>query len=254
MHSFLSAAAAHPNWIVLAVFVVGCTESLAIIGTLVPAAVVMFSAGALIGTASICIWTTLTAAVLGATLGDALSYELGRSRQTQVRNWGLLRRYGHALARGEAFIRRHGRKSIVLARFTGPLRVFVPLLRGFSSMPRSHFYPINLLSALLWAPAHILPGVLFGASMLVAEAVSARLAVIGLLLVLLVWLAVRVTSLSFRFSMPQLQRLRDTAVARLHGKHSSLARAALAWPGSRWLRWCTRSAGSRRLSGHGPCR
>jgi membrane protein DedA with SNARE-associated domain/membrane-associated phospholipid phosphatase len=228
MQSLMSAAATHPSWIVLAVFLVACAESLAIIGTLVPAAVVMFGAGALIGAGSIEFWTTLTAAILGATLGDALSYELGRSRQTQVRNWRLLRRFAQAIARGEAFIRRHGRKSIVMARFTGPLRAFVPLLVGFSSMPRSHFYPINLVSALLWAPAHILPGVLFGASMVVAEAVSGRLAVIGLLLVLLVWFAVKVTSVSIRFAMPRLQQLRDTAVAHLRGRHSALARAALA--------------------------
>ena len=228
MQSFLSAAAAHPSWIVFAVFLIACAESLAIVGTLVPAAIVMFGAGALIGAGSIGLWTTLTAAVLGATLGDALSYELGRSRQSQIRNWGLLRRYDQALARGEAFIRRHGRKSIVMARFTGPLRAFVPLLVGVSSMPRSRFYPINLVSALLWAPAHILPGVLFGASMLVAEAVSARLVVIGLLLMLLVWVAVKVTSLSIRFAMPRLQQLRDTTVARLQGRRSALARTTLA--------------------------
>ena len=29
-------------------------------------------------------------------------------------------------------------------------------------MPRSRFYTVNVASALLWAPVHILPGVLFG--------------------------------------------------------------------------------------------
>lgn len=228
MQSILSAAAIHPHWIVFAVFLVACAESLAIIGTLVPAAVVMFSAGALIGAGSIGIWSTFTAAVLGATLGDSLSYELGRTRQSQVRNWGLFRRYEQTLARGEEFIRRHGRKSIVLARFTGPLRAFVPLLVGFSSMPRSHFYSVNVVSALLWAPVHILPGVFFGASLLVAEAVSGRLVVITLLLVLLIWFAVKATSLTIRFSIPRLKRLRDTTVARLREQHSALARASLA--------------------------
>ena len=228
MQSFLSAAATHPTWIVLAVFLVACAESLAVVGTLVPATVVMFGVGALIGAGSIGIWPTLTAAVMGATLGDALSYELGRARQAHVRTWGLLQRWEQVMARGEALIRRHGRKSIVIARFAGPLRAFVPLLVGLSHMPRSHFYPANLLSALLWAPAHILPGVFFGASILVAEAVSGRLAVIVLLLILLVWFAVKVTSLSIRFAIPRLQQLRDQAVARLQDRHSVVARVSLA--------------------------
>ncbi|MEO8543784.1 MAG: phosphatase PAP2 family protein [Burkholderiaceae bacterium] len=227
MQSILSAAATHPGWVVIAVFLVACAESLAVIGTLVPATVLLFSAGALIGAGSIGIWSTLTAAVLGATLGDALSYELGRSQQAKLNTWEWLRRRTQLMASSEEFVRRHGRKSIVMARFAGPLRAFVPLLVGLSHMPRGHFYPVNLVSALLWAPAHILPGVFFGASILLAEAVSGRLAVIVLLLGLLVWSAVKLTSLSIRFVLPRLRQLRDGAVARLHGRTSVVARAAL---------------------------
>lgn len=228
MQSILNAAAGHPSGIVFAVFLVACAESLAIVGTLVPATLVMFGAGVLIDAGSVDLWTTLTAAVLGATLGDALSYELGRARQAQVRTWGLLRHWAPTWARGEAFVCRHGRKSIVMARFAGPLRAFVPLLVGLFQMPRGHFYPVNVLSALLWAPAHILPGVLFGASVSVAEAVSGRLAVIVLLLGVLIWVAVKLTSLSILFAVPRLQRLRDRTVARLQGRRSVAARVWLA--------------------------
>jgi membrane-associated phospholipid phosphatase len=50
---------------------------------------------------------------------------------------------------------------------------------------------MNVLSALLWAPAHILPGVIFGASVQVAGAVSFRLVIIIALLVGIVWLSFR---------------------------------------------------------------
>ena len=109
-------------------------------------------------------------------LGDGLSYELGRSREASIRAWPLFRRYRQPLVRGEAFLARHGGKSILLARFAAPVRAFVPLLAGFGHMPRPRFYAVNIFSALLWAPVHILPGVLFGASLHVAEAVSGRLA------------------------------------------------------------------------------
>ena len=126
------------------------------------------------------------------------------------------------------FLRDHGGKSILLARFAAPVRAFVPLLAGFGHMPRSRFYTVNIASALLWAPVHILPGVLFGASLHVAEAVSGRLALIVLLLVALVWAVVWLMTTALRFVVPWAQRLRDATVARSRGRDTLAARATLA--------------------------
>jgi hypothetical protein len=52
---------------------------------------------------------------------------------------------------------------------------------------------MNLFSALLWAPVHILPGVVFGASVQLAGAVSFRLVVVIGLLAAILWLSVRVS-------------------------------------------------------------
>ena len=48
------------------------------------------------------------------------------------------------------------------------VRAFVPLIAGIVQMPARQFYLANILSALVWAPAHVFPGVVFG--MLVALA------------------------------------------------------------------------------------
>jgi hypothetical protein len=77
LHSFLAHISAHPHVVLLTVFLVAFLESVAIIGTVVPAAIVMFTAGALIGTGALDLWTTLGIATLGAIAGDGLSYELG---------------------------------------------------------------------------------------------------------------------------------------------------------------------------------
>ncbi len=81
----------------------------------------------------------------------------------------------------------------MFARFIGPLRAIVPVVAGMLGMPPLRFYAMNVLSALLWAPSHILPGVVFGASVLLAGAVSFRLVVILALLVCIVWLSFRAT-------------------------------------------------------------
>jgi hypothetical protein len=51
---------------------------------------------------------------------------------------------------------------VFLARFTAVVRAFVPLLAGVLKMSTGHFYVANILSALVWAPMHVFPGVLVG--------------------------------------------------------------------------------------------
>lgn len=213
MHAFLDYIAAHPHVALLVVLAVAFLESVALIGTVVPAAAVMFAAGALVGGGALDLWLTLALAVAGAIAGDGLSYELGRAQAGRIRGWRGLHRYGDVLARGEDFVRRHGGKSILFARFIGPLRAVVPLVAGVADLPRTRFYLVNILSACVWAPVHILPGVLFGASMRVAEAVTARLALLLVVLVALLWFAVWLVRIGLRVVLPALRLLRDLTLA-----------------------------------------
>lgn len=229
-HAFdalMALAQGHPGWIVATVCLVAFAESTAIVGTFVPAAVVMFAGGALAGHGAVSLWPVLVAAACGAIAGDALSYELGRAREPQFRRARLFQRHRSAVRKAEAFLARHGTASILLARFTGAVRAFVPLLAGFARMPRWRFYTVNALSAALWSPAHIVPGLVFGASLQLAEAVTARLALLLALLVIVlasaIWLATRALS----WLIPVVGRARD-GLARLAARHGGpVARVAL---------------------------
>jgi membrane protein DedA with SNARE-associated domain/membrane-associated phospholipid phosphatase len=209
LQAFLAHIGAHPHIVLLSVFLVAFLESVAFIGTVVPAAIVMFTAGALIGAGALDLWITLGAATLGAIAGDGLSYELGRAHSHRIKNWGIVRRYADALARAQHFIQRHGGKSILLARFLAPVRATVPVVAGIACLPRVKFYVVNVASAVLWAAVHILPGVLFGASMRVAEAVTARLAVVLIIIAALLWFVVWLVRIGARFVLPELRSLRD---------------------------------------------
>ena len=46
------------------------------------------------------------------------------------------------------------------ARFVPPIRAFVPITAGALGMPPLRFYGVNIPAILVWAPAHVLPGVL----------------------------------------------------------------------------------------------
>ncbi|MCE4547891.1 VTT domain-containing protein [Caballeronia sp. PC1] len=207
IHALLMSFGERPHLVLAVVFAAACTESIAAIGTFVPAGVVMFAAGALIGAGAVDGWIMIGVATLGAIAGDGLSYELGRRYHTQVGAWS--RSHGHEAAwlRGEQFVARHGGKSIVFARFFAPVRAIVPLVVGTARMARAKFYPINVVSALAWAPTHIAPGILFGASASLAEAVSARLAAIFVILALLLWLIVRLVRLMVERGLPMTKRV-----------------------------------------------
>ena len=81
----------HPQLALLVVALVAFAESVAIIGSFVPAAIVMFTAGALVGNGSLDLWQTLFCAAFGAILGDAVSYELGRRQEARIRAWPMFR-------------------------------------------------------------------------------------------------------------------------------------------------------------------
>ena len=228
MHALLTVVGDHPQAALLIVALVALAESLALVGTFVPGAIVMFGAGTLIGNGALNVWETLGAAVLGAAAGDGLSYEMGRRYENRIREWPMFKRHPEAVARGEAFIQKHGGKSVVFARFAGAVRAFVPMLAGFAQMSRARFYAINVGSALLWAPAHILPGVLFGTSLALAEAVSGRLAAMLLLPVVVLWTMTWLVSTVIRISLPAIRRAREAVVKHARGRTSIAARATLA--------------------------
>src|SRR5438876_487068 len=68
--------------------------------------------------------------------------------------------YPRVVAQSEAFFRRRGALAVFFARFVPPIRAFVPITAGALGMPPLRFYAVNLPAVLLWAPAHVLPGVL----------------------------------------------------------------------------------------------
>ena len=156
------------------------------VGLVVPGAVLMIGVGALIGIGVAGFWPILFAAVAGAIVGDGLSFWLGHHYRARVRTLWPFRKHPQWLAIGEDYFRRHGGKSIVFGRFVGPVRPFIPVVAGMLGMRSRVFYVTNILSALLWAPAYLLPGMAFGASMALAGEVAARLVVLLLALAALV--------------------------------------------------------------------
>ena len=153
----------------LFVFLVACGESLAVVGLIVPGALLMVGFGALIALDYLAFGPTVIAAILGAITGDGISYWLGIKYNRNLVTLWPFSRYPDLLNRGETFFQRHGGKSVLLGRFVGPLRPIIPAIAGMLKMPVRQFFLINILSAVFWAPLYLLPGIIFGTSLELAS-------------------------------------------------------------------------------------
>lgn len=179
----------HPDLTGVTVFSIAFLESLAVIGLILPGVVLMFATGALVGMGLLPFWETTFWAVLGAFSGDLVSFWIGRRLETQIFHFRAFQRHRDLVEKGIYFFRRYGWLSILLGRFVGPLRPFVPLIAGIFEMPWPVFLTIAALAAFLWAPAYLLPGVLIGTSLGAAfETTGYVLLIMAALLVAVVFL------------------------------------------------------------------
>ena len=71
-------------------------------------------------------------------------------------------RHQEAFIKGEHFFHQYGIYSVALGRFIGPIRAVIPTIAGSMGMSGKVFFIVNVFSALIWAPAYILPGILVG--------------------------------------------------------------------------------------------
>jgi membrane protein DedA with SNARE-associated domain/membrane-associated phospholipid phosphatase len=184
------------------VFLVACGESLAVVGLIVPGALLMVGFGALIALDYLAFAPTVIAAMLGAIAGDGISYWLGVKYNRNLATIWPFSRYPDLLNRGELFFQRHGGKSVLLGRFVGPLRPIIPAIAGMLHMPMRQFFLINIFSALLWAPLYLLPGIIFGASLELASEFAGRFTLLLAGLVFGLWLIVWLIRLGYLWFIP----------------------------------------------------
>lgn len=133
-------------------------EAVLVVGLFVPSTPILVGAGALVGMGALPLLPVMVASTAGAVLGDAVSYWMGRRWGGHLAKTWPLDRYPGLIARGEAFFRRWGGWSVFLGRFVPALKSVVPGIAGMAGMPPIPFAIVNVVSALVWSAAHILPG------------------------------------------------------------------------------------------------
>ena len=155
----------HSVWLGPAIALVALVESLAAVGIVVPGVAILFAFGAMAGTGVLDIYSTLLWAFAGAVVGDGISFWLGYHYHEKLKKWWPFNRHPEWLEHGEQFFYKYGVFSVVIGRFVGVVRPFIPVVAGMMDMPPIRFFVVNVLSAMVWAPVYLLPGYLTGAAL-----------------------------------------------------------------------------------------
>lgn len=184
---------AHPQLAGLATFVISTAESVAIIGTIVPGSIMMTAIGTLAGAGVIPLCSTIIWAILGAIVGDGISYWIGHYFKDRMNRMWPFRTHPMLLKSGEAFFNKYGAMSVFIGRFVGPVRALVPVTAGMLGMKPLTFTIANVTSAIGWAPMYMLPGILLGLASLelprdIAIHVMLVIFLIFLFIILCLWM------------------------------------------------------------------
>ncbi len=151
---------AHAWLAYLTLFLAALLEAVPVVGALVPGSTIILALSALIPGGELKLWGVLAAAITGAALGDGTAFWVGHRSQRDILNVWPLTKYPGVVAQSEAFFHSRGWLAVFFARFVPPIRAFVPITAGALGMPPLRFYGINIPAILVWALAHVLPGVL----------------------------------------------------------------------------------------------
>ena len=151
---------AHAWLAYLTLFLAALLEAVPIVGAVIPGSTIIFALSALVPGGELKLGWVLLAAIAGALLGDGSAFLLGYREQREILKTWPLSNYPRLVSQSEAFFNRWGTLAVFFARFVPPIRAFVPITAGALGMTPPMFYAVNIPAVLLWAPAHVLPGVL----------------------------------------------------------------------------------------------
>ena len=147
----------------LGVFFIIFAESGLFFGFFLPGDTLLFTAGLLASQGYFNIALLVLLIVLAAVLGDQIGYFFGKKVGPKIftrdESFYFKKRY---ITDAENFYKKHGKKTIILARFIPVIRTFVPILAGVGKMHYKTFVTYNIIGGLLWGAGITLSGYFLG--------------------------------------------------------------------------------------------
>jgi len=149
-----------PNNIYVLLFAIIFAETGLVIWPFLPGDSLLFAVGVVAATsASISLPKALILMCIAANCGDAVNYFFGRSIGPKVfsreDSWMLNKKH---LLEAHQFYEKHGRKTIILARFVPIVRTFAPFVAGIGKMNFLNFAAFSIARGAMWVSVCLIAG------------------------------------------------------------------------------------------------
>ena len=131
-------------------------ETGAFFGFFFPGDSLLFTAGFLASQGYVSLAVLLAGTFLAAIIGDSVGYAFGKKIGPAIfkREDSVIFNKKH-IERAQHFYDKHGRKTIILARFIPIVRTFAPIVAGVGQMKYKTFISFNVIGGFLWTWANL---------------------------------------------------------------------------------------------------
>ncbi|HEY5540962.1 MAG TPA: VTT domain-containing protein [Coriobacteriia bacterium] len=145
-------SAAYGPWIYGILFLILFCETGLVITPFLPGDSLLFAAGVLAGAASLNVWVLWVVVFAAAMVGDNVNFLIGRFFGHRIIESGRISAVmkPEYIERTQTFFRKHGGKTVSLARFFPIIRTYTPFMAGVGHMKWARFASFSALGSAAW--------------------------------------------------------------------------------------------------------
>lgn len=147
----------------IGIFAIVFAESGLFFGFFFPGDSLLFTAGLFAHAGYFNLEVLIIGCIVAAILGDSVGYLTGSRMGPKIFNkensFFFKKKY---LLDAQAFYIKHGKKTIILARFVPFVRTFAPIIAGVGKMSYKTFVSYNIVSGIIWPISMISLGYFIG--------------------------------------------------------------------------------------------
>ena len=154
--------AQYGTWSYAILFLIIFCETGLVVTPVLPGDSLLFAAGAFAGLGALHPLPLFLLLVSASILGDSVNYWVGRYVGPRAFSGSIRFLKQEHLEKTRAFYDKHGRKTVILARFLPIIRTFAPFVAGVGVMPYASFLANSVVGSMAWVGLFVGAGFFFG--------------------------------------------------------------------------------------------